>query len=268
MSDEIAKLLGLRFMERRDVKAWQQEHHGGYFPDYQRLVLDDLRTHISGEVRYGPVLDQEGNPRVDKNGRALRAQRTTLGHYLVSKENTCRVFAFDIDLCKTATVDDGVEIEPRKEFLNPDSQWRPMLVADLTHMAHGLARRVHRTLEMPVAVAYSGSKGVHVYGFLDGGTPSEEARLYATGILDEFGCFTQRGKNFYKHEESYTTLEIEVFPKQENLDGKELGNLLRLPLGVNLKSGHKGRFIRTQSNDPTKFWPMKASDALNGVLPW
>jgi len=99
MDDELAKRLGFLFIERRDVKAWQQEN-GGYFPDYGPLTLKDLRSHLAGLPQYGDVLNQDGTPRTDKNGHKLRALRAHMGHYLVSQENKCRLFAFDIDLKK------------------------------------------------------------------------------------------------------------------------------------------------------------------------
>ena len=48
-----------------------------------------------------------------------------------------------------------------------------------------------------------------------------------------------RGKNFYKIVGGApwaASVSVETFPKQDSLEGKKLGNLLRMPLGRNQKS--------------------------------
>src|SRR5207253_1141262 len=92
-ADEIATLLSDRFIERRDVKAWQHRD-GGYLPDRTRVTMADLRAHL--------------------------VCKRTMGHYLISREDKCRVLIFDIDLAKTG-VWDGEQFEPRKEFADPNS---------------------------------------------------------------------------------------------------------------------------------------------------
>lgn len=245
MLDELAKQLGYRFIERRDVKAWQQPT-GIYLPDRSPVKLSDLRSHLAGE--------------------------RTMGHYLVSPENRCRVLAFDIDLTKEVEVEGGGTINPRDEFLNPNSPWRPALINHLAIMAEGLGRKVNSELDLPVAIAFSGAKGVHVYGFC-GSEPASDVRGAALDVLAAFGCFEPaRGENFFRHKDGhYPTLEVEVFPKQANLDGKDLGNLMRLPLGVNLKTGKPGMFVRTVlADDGTySFRKVEPLDALSfTTLPW
>jgi hypothetical protein len=137
-------------------------------------------------------------------------------------------------------------------------------------MAHMLMRAIHEELELPCAAAYSGGKGVHVYAFT-GKIPAVEAREGAQIVLDSLDCFkATRGTNFFKHkdedpESGFPNLSIEVFPKQGSLDGKDLGNLMRLPLGRNLKSKDPTFFIDMTSPlgqmvpaDPV--WALTTSD--------
>jgi hypothetical protein len=110
----------------------------------------------------------------------------TYGHYFLDHDDTCKLFAFDIDLIDTEiplpsrprpaleTITDA-EIEaweadftpqsPRKAWLNRAHPARPMLKLAFRDVAGRLASVVHREAEIECAVAYSGAKGVHVYGF-------------------------------------------------------------------------------------------------------
>lgn len=240
MTADIAALLGKNFIERRDVKAWQQPD-GAYFPDRTKLTMSDLRAHVACE--------------------------RTMGHYLISAEDRCRVFCFDIDLAKTG-IWGGEPFEPRSEFANPESPYREGLVGQLVIMAEGLARRAHRELGIPVAIAFSGSKGVHVYGFT-GPEGAAVVRACAQSVLTAIGSFEPlRGANFFRHQNPEMSCEVEVFPKQDSLEGKDLGNLLRLPLGVNLKSGKPGMFLSVGGDKRSTFKKMDAEAALTGTLPW
>lgn len=219
MAKELAALLGGRFIERRDVLAIQRGN-GSYTPERRPFKMGDLRAHLDGSRSYG--------------------------HYLISPEGNCRLFAFDIDLRKTGTWTDDAgevhEINPRQAWLT-DHPAKAHLTVQLRCLAEALALRTRRLLELPVAVAYSGSKGLHVYAWT-GPVPAAEAKAAAIAVLESFSQFVAtRGNNFFHHREAYQTLEIEVFPKQDNLDGKDLGNLMRLPLGVNRRSGQRSYFL-------------------------
>ena len=201
MPDSIDALLAKRFIERRDVKAVQ--HPGGaYTPERTPWKMGDLRAHLAGEK--------------------------TFGHYLISEEGNTKLFAFDIDLVKNgywiSTKEDkllngGEPCNPREIWLTEGHEGREYLTAQLRAMAEGLAIRTHRLSggEFPVAMAYSGNKGLHVYGLI-GSTPAEEARAIAIEVLKSFHCFEPaRGNNFWVHKTEYKNLEIEIFPKQDEL---------------------------------------------------
>ncbi len=245
---ELGKLLAGNYVQRRDTKA--RQYSKGYAPvtvskdDTTRIPfgLSDFVEHVQGV--------------------------NTFGHYLVDEDNKCRMFAFDIDLAKTAKflnreTDAEEIINPREVWLGETSNVKHDLAMQLKAMANGLAIRTHRLLECKVTVHYSGSKGMHVIGCLDPGTPAAEARLMAVGVLESFDDVFEvlRGKNFWHvTNDMYCALEIEVFPKQDEVrSGDGLGNLLRLPLGKNLKTGHDSFFLDLtcpwtviQADDPIK----------------
>lgn len=258
LDDSVISQLGKLFIERRDVYATQHSD-GSYTPTRETLRMSDLRDHVSG--------------------------KRTLGHYLLSADSNCRLFVYDIDFMASDGKPNarGEIPHPMLTWLNPDdveesfdaraafldmSHWaRPLLVAQLNAMAEGLARRIHRKLDIPVACAFSGAKGAHVYGFT-GSAPAGDVRAAAHEILNSFGCFVPaRGENFLRHESPSYAVEIEVFPKQDSLEGKDLGNLVRLPLGVNRKTGNESYFLQFGPS-PTELKLLPATEALSGALPW
>lgn len=272
MSKELENLIGQRFIQRTDVKAIQR-----------------------GDI-YMPHTDsgkRDGN-RIGWNRQAIRDHiegRVSYGHYLVDTDGMSKLFAFDIDLVKSepekgktfhwiGIEPDGTwsDMEPRE--VNPREAWshpkcpdnlKRYLTSQLLGTAHVLAQWTAELIEIPVAVAYSGSKGVHVYG-LTGSARAEDCRDAAIEVIEMQGKFeTIRGRCFYgpvdKGVKSMSScVEVEVFPKQTDLDGKDLGNLMRLPLGVNAKGGRS--FFVTLSSNVDEMQEVDPVRALEGGNPW
>lgn len=263
----MAKLLAKRFIQRPDTKAVQLERDGGkmkqgdWFPDSR---IDAVKRPNSPHLPVGFSMDHllahiEGT--------------RTYGHYLLDDNNDCKLFSFDIDLEETGSwcripnwndlpfelYDDvnrqelwAIDNSVVTENVNPRALWHDRSAVEarnwykfqLKSLAHRFAAVITGKLELPCAVAYSGSKGVHVYGFLDGPTPGDEARAAAETVMllmDEWDL--KRGKNFFQHKNldpqtGFPSISVELFPKQETLgkDGAKLGNLMRLPLGKNWKN--------------------------------
>lgn len=251
MSEELATLIAKRFISRRDVKA-KQLTNGEYVVDTDWPAQDptrlpwrmrDILAHLAGEKTYG--------------------------HYLLNTDDSTKLFAFDIDLApegfwpefpefasvSDAITDDEIKIKTvihqvalREVWLDRKHPARPWLKYQMRMLSGMLSSTIKESLGLECAVAYTGAKGVHVYGFT-GPVPATVARDGALLVLEELGCFApSRGQNFYKHEnddpvDGYSNFTIEVFPKQDSLDGKDLGNLMRLPLGRNLKSSDPTFFV-------------------------
>ena len=238
-ADQTAALLADRFIERSDVKAWQQPD-GGYRPDRTDVTMGDLRAHLNCT--------------------------RTMGHYLISPEDKCRVLIFDIDLAKTG-VWDGQPFEPRTKFADLSSRYREGLVGQLLIMGEELARATHRFAELPVVISFSGNKGIHVAAFT-GSEPASDVRALGQKIAKYVGLVPLRGANFFAHTNEEMSVEVEVFPKQDSLDGKDLGSLVRLPLGVNRKSGCESMFVSVGGDKRSTFKRMDPIAALTGTLPW
>jgi hypothetical protein len=217
---------------------------------------------------------------------------STFGHYLLTPESTCKLFAFDIDLREQGFYpksddpwtesweNDGsspemVPFNPREAWKDRTHPSRPYLKYELKTIANTLMSSIHKELEFECAAAYSGGKGVHVYGFM----PPEyrtarDCRLAAISVLEDFGQF-ERSKNgdvFWQTSDQdswrgHPNIEIEAFPKQDSLEGKSLGNLMRLPLGRNLKSKDPTFFL-DMTSPVGEMRPVDPVFALTTKNPW
>lgn len=216
----------------------------------------------------------------------------TLGHYMLGEGDVCKLFAFDIDLTKhdRSCVTPGckacpVEFEdltlsetnnptptgrlhhciPRESFRSDHPAYET-LVINLRCLADGLAQLIYKEYQIPVAIAYSGNKGLHVYGFT-GEVPAEAAKTIATDLLSGTAFEAFKGDNFWRHTYAYPMLDVEVFPKQVSLDGKDLGNLMSLPLGIHQVTKNKKFFI-TSNALLNRLVEMNPAKVLDGDLPW
>ncbi len=164
---------------------------------------------------------------------------------------------------------------PRDAWLHPQCPdgLKRYLTAQLRNVAHDLALRTMQMLDVPVAIHYSGGKGVHIYAFT-GKVSASDAKSAAMEVLAASGRYEPwRGEVFWR--ECVTedpilgnnNVDIEVFPKQGDLDGKDLGNLLRLPLGVHRKTKQRAYFVDCKSDVDT-LPEADAVVALTGGNPW
>lgn len=267
MSDSLANLIAKRFIARSDVKAIQ--HRNGAWSPHQE---------------FNPATGKHDGPRIPWKRTDLNhhiAGTQTFGHYLLNTDNTCKLFAFDIDLEKTGFLPTSPEMleesfEPvadlRGAWLDRKHPGRNWMKYQFKQIANKLMRGIYEELDLPCATAYSGGKGIHVYAFT-GPISAEEAREGAQIVLDSLGCFKLvRGQHWFKHENEdpysgFPNLSIEVFPKQNSLDGKDLGNLMRLPLGRNLKSEDPTFFI-DMTSPVGQMVPVDAEWALTTDNPW
>ena len=259
----LANLFASKFIARPDVKAIQFRN-GAWAPHCE--INPETRKHDGARI-----------PWRREDLEAHLQGTSTFGHYLLSTESQAKLFAFDIDLEKAGHLPSGPffgEDEPelveesdlRGSWLNRAHVARDYMKLQFKQLAHLLCAKIVTELEIPCAVAYSGGKGVHVYGFT-GLMPAKDVRWAAQIIIDDLPELTAvRGVNFFKHS-AFPNLSIEVFPKQETLDGKDLGNLMRLPLGRNLKSSDPTFFI-DMTAPLGSMQPMDPVTALQIENPW
>lgn len=263
----IVNLLAQKFIARSDIKAIQHPD-GSYAPRHSKFTRDDLLAHIRGEATYG--------------------------HYMIDLNNKTKLIVFDIDINKEAKL--PREYDPENGYSDfvaamARDVWRARGVAQdderftqrdylrgqLRMMANKLMRGVWEHLQVPTTMAYTGSKGVHVYAFT-GLVDADLARVGQQVVLDGLGCFQpKKGNNFYKHvqltgfEDSFAELEVEVYPKQAELtETRQFGNLVRLPLGINRHNpSHPCFFMDARGNYGSRaIMRRDALDALTNDDPW
>lgn len=237
---ELATIVAKRFIQRRDVYAEQWTN--GWYPvveskngPYLPFKMPDLISHLNGE--------------------------RSLGHYLLDTNSQCKLFAFDIDLEKNNPVSGftGQWVETPTDTLLDERTWithqfdardawkdrahpsRTFTKMQFRMLGELFAVTAKKELDLPVAISYSGNKGIHVYCFT-GPIAAADAREGAQIVLDALGQFAPtRGNNFFRSidPDPYTgfpNFSIEVFPKQDTIQADGLGNLMRLPFGKNKKS--------------------------------
>jgi hypothetical protein len=229
---------------------------------------------------YMPELAYRDGPRLPWDRAALNAHiegTKTYGHYLLDADDNCKLVAFDVDLKSSGTLfvdDDTTKTFPVDDLRaywrdrrNPERRYLKLAM----NMLHQELTFALEQLEIPYAVAYSGNKGFHVYGFtgkMNAALVREAARL----VMEMMGpaWSPSKGDNFYEYAANedwalYKNFTIEVFPKQDSLAGKDLGNLMRLPLGKNLKSKDHPFFMSDNPTDPYQLEPVDALETLSAI---
>lgn len=238
MPTQLEQLFAKKFIARTDVKAMQNSD-GSWQPVRKPWTAEDLTAHISGQRTYG--------------------------HYCLNQASQTKLITFDIDLAPfdaelgragvlpAAYNDQGVPTEwqavedLRAAWHNRDpeglnGQNRLFMKSQFNHIARLIAKNAKELLGIPVAVAYSGNKGMHVYCFT-GLIDAQEAVDGGRIVLESIGHFELvKGDTFFSYMvesedwyNRYDNLIVEIYPKQATISESELGNLVRLPLGVNRK---------------------------------
>lgn len=141
----------------------------------------------------------------------------TYGIYLLQKDSRVRLAVIDADLAKKfrgggATSRDRDALRREKSYL----------LDRLPEIGRGLG--------MDCLVEFSGGKGFHFWYFFTEPVAASAARSalqeVARRIEPDLSCFT-----------------LEIFPKQDQLAGKGLGNLVKLPLGIHKATGKRSFFV-------------------------
>ena len=143
--------------------------------------------------------------------------RKTYGIYLIRADETVRVAVIDADLVKQFR--NGKLKAEDKDLIKREQSY---LLSRTMELAE--------TIGLKPLVEFSGGKGFHFWFFFASPINAGEAQAHINGI-----------KNTISRD--LTAFNLEVFPKQAQLSGKGLGNLVKLPLGIHKLSGRKSYFL-------------------------
>ncbi len=143
----------------------------------------------------------------------------TVGVYPVRLDATATFFALDLDINKSAlqrASGDHAFAQSLRQILQQEG---PRLL-------HAL-----RDLGLAPVFENSGYKGRHYWVFLE--QPETAATLHQLGRL----------LLRWQAPRLPSQLHLEFFPKQAQLSGKGLGNLIKLPLGIHRRTGHRSTLL-------------------------
>lgn len=179
-----------------------------------------------GKTGYTPV-NEPFTPAVAKNHFQ---GSVTIGVYPIRLDGTCTFFAIDLDINKAA-----LEKAARGKNLAQDLRLR------LKAIAFEILNRL-RILGFNPLFEHSGYKGRHYWVFLD--QPEAAGTLLQLGRLLLNWLAPLLSLDFH----------LEFFPKQGELKGKGLGNLIKVPLGIHRRTGHRAWLLDDEGQPLPNPW--------------
>lgn len=183
-----------------------------------------------GRIGYAPVHRPLTREALERH----LAGTETLGVYATRADLTACFFAIDVDLARPA-LDEArrsVEATRRLRRLLHDETQRMIAVA--------------RSLGLELVAEDSGYKGRHLWGFL--------AEPMPVGLLRNFGRALARVLMPESSE-----LVLESYPKQARLEPGQIGNLIKLPLGIHLRTGRRAWLLDAEGRPATDPWTLLQS---------
>ena len=259
MVREAAALMGKLFINRSDVKAIYRADRAGRW--HWTAVREKYR--MADFIRH------------------LTSGEACLGTYLLTSASRCKFLAFDLDLAKSgkfwpiitgdSMADMWVDLEVREGNLesslhldwNHAHAWARLI---LLEGIRDIRQQIRQQLQVENTLTVITGGGAHVFLPLPELMDAALVRDIGHAILGEIPAARQRSTAFFDYG-AMNEVSIEIFPKQDSLDGKDLGNLIRLPFGWHHEAG-----IRTYAIDPDQeplpVWrwrKINSMDALRGL---
>jgi len=168
-------------------------------------------THSSGKTGYTPVTEPL-NFKVVKNHLF---GNYSVGLYQLDTDNNVKWLAFDIDVRKD-TVEQLADKGVRDRLFG---EMRSIFIKMKT---------ILKEFDIPIYLEESGYKGYHVWLFLEEKISARHAMEFAQLLLRQIVDYCEE-------------IQIEIFPKQ--IKASQLGNLLKLPLGIHQVTGKRSYFV-------------------------
>lgn len=197
------------FIHRDDVFA-EQQSSGQYFPVRRPIEDDDIAEHLAGYASYGVYVIEP---------KSVFDPTKPVHHAQVGVKDTVKYIVWDLDTHDQAHTDalrylvQTMVQEATDQEVNdsPDGgKWVPSLLMES-----------------------SGNKGVHVWLFLSAPLPARQVRAWVE-------------RDFFPGWRALGYKDLEVFPKQDQVDEGGYGNLVKLPFGVHAVTGKKSEPIVIQ----------------------
>ncbi len=144
----------------------------------------------------------------------------TIGVYVSRIDNTVNFLAFDIDLKKDSAY---------KQESSAKSSYEGTLEVASRVKEHC------KSLEISAYIERTGGRGHHCWIFFSEPLKASLVRDFGKLILKNIG---ELPKN----------VDIEIFPKQDDVSREGLGSLIKLPLGIDKKTGKRSFFVQEEGD--------------------
>ncbi len=165
-----------------------------------------------GKQGYVPVRRPMGVEDVEEHLRG----RKTYGIYLLRRDATVKTAVMDVDVAPKFR--EGQLSKEDRGILRREGAYLMKRIRDMSEDAG-----------CSPLVEFSGGKGFHFWFIMDRPIPAGQAKQWLERIREPL----------YR---DLSAFSLEVFPKQGELTGKGMGNLVKLPLGVHRVTGKRSYF--------------------------
>jgi hypothetical protein len=172
-----------------------------------------------GKSGYVPVR----HPMTEKDIRDHLNGIKTLGIYLLHEDDTVSLGVIDVDLIKSL------------REASPSSGQKNVIRREIEYLFQQV-RESSRKNGLTCLPEFSGGKGYHFWYFFREPIAASRVKSLLKGLTEPLA-------------KDLTCFNLEVFPKQDRLAGKGLGNLVKLPLGIHRKTGKPSHFIPKMQGD-------------------
>lgn len=199
------------FLEAREADR-ELAHFRSLFAGRRDAFARQWADRAANRQGYQPVR----RAMADADLRAHLDGAETLGVYLLDAESRVRTAVLDADL--VPALRDGKRSRKAAGAVRAELNFLARRVREL-----GRARGISPVIE------FSGGKGYHFWFLFSRPVPAAEARRLASALAGAVSG-------------DLSAFSLEVFPKQDRLSGKGLGNLVKLPLGIHRMSGRRSWF--------------------------
>jgi len=180
-----------------------------------------------GRIGYAPVQ----RPLTREALQRHLAGTETLGVYATRADLTACFFAIDIDLSRPA-------LEAARQSTETTRRLRRLLQEETQRML-----AVARSLGLDLVAEDSGYKGRHLWGLL--------AEPMPVGLLRNLSRALARALMPESSE-----LSLEAYPKQAKLEPGQIGNLIKLPLGIHLRTGRRAWLLDADGRPAADPWAL------------
>jgi hypothetical protein len=199
--------------ENLQARRQSMEHYLRLFSGREDCFARQWANRAEGKSGYVPERRPFGQAELEEH----LAGRKTYGIYLLRSDARVRTAVIDMDLSPRF----------RSGKLSADDK---RLVLRERRYLFARVREFSAQADTKPLVEFSGGKGFHFWYFFEPAVEAAAARGFLEALRQSLAG-------------DVTAFGLEVFPKQDGLSGKGLGNLVKLPLGIHRLTGKRSYFI-------------------------